>query len=424
MKGIWKLLPTALCVTAVAQNCSTTVHTAIYITHVAVIDTKAGNEAQDRTVVVCDDRIVEVTESKNVKPRAGARIVDGTGRFLIPGLWDMHVHTWNYESTYPLYIANGVTGVRDMFGPPDANRFRSELAAKTIVAPHFYLASPILDGNPSRQPGSIVVDTPEEARKVVDAQKEKGAAGHVPFAISAWEASTAKQKSIEHLRQVPLACSTREKELWPKVAAAKSKTEWLQLMTEASRSYSDEKCQRLFAEFKKNCTWAVPTITVGEASSMMDDPHFLNDHRLQYFANDYRKWLAPEDDPHKTRTDADFALEREGVAYKKKMVGAMFRSGVLLLAGTDTGNPYCFPGFSLHDELALLVESGLTSLAALQAATRNAAIFMNATDRYGSEIADLVLLDADPSWTFTTLRKSPKCFCRVKSLIVLRLINC
>ncbi len=73
-----------------------------------------------------------------------AKIVDGKGKYLIPGLWDMHVHTWDYESTYPLYIANGVTGVRDMFGPPDANKFRAQLATKATIAPHFYFATPLL----------------------------------------------------------------------------------------------------------------------------------------------------------------------------------------------------------------------------------------------------------------------------------------
>lgn len=282
-----------------------------------------------------------------------------------------------------------------------------------------------LDGDPPRRPGAISVNSPEEARKVVAEQKQKGAdfikvydlltrdvyfaimdesgrqqisvAGH---AISAWEASAAKQKSIEHLRQVPLACSSREEELWPKVAASKSRTDWLQLMTEANRSYSDAKCQRLFAEFRKNGTWVVPTITVGQASSMMNDPHFLSDDRLRYFGSDYRPWLAPKEDPRKARTAEDFAMERESVAYKKKVVGAMFGAGVPLLAGTDAGNPYCFPGFSLHDELVLMVESGVSPLGALQAATRNAAVFMGASDKYGSvtqgRIADLVLLYADP----------------------------
>jgi hypothetical protein len=212
---------------------------AIYITHVTVIDTETGKEAQDRTVVISGERISEVRDGKAVKLPEGVKVVDGTGKYLIPGLWDMHVHVWDYDSTFPLFLANGVTGVREMFGPPDANQFRAELVAKKTLAPRFYLASPIIDGHPKVWPTSIEVNTPEEARKVVDEQKQKGAdfikvysrlsrgsyfaiveeslrqripvEGHVPSLITAWEASSAKQKSFEHLGGIPstalLPCS-------------------------------------------------------------------------------------------------------------------------------------------------------------------------------------------------------------------------
>jgi len=405
------------------------IDSAVYITHVTVIDTETGKEAKDRTVIISGDRISDVRDSRSVKPPAGAKIVDGTGKYLIPGLWDMHVHSWNDDAVFPIYIANGVTGVRDMFGPPDANKFRAELVAKKAATPRFYLASPIIDGNPPRWPGSIAVTTPEEARKVVDDQKQKGAdfikvydrlsrdsyfaimdegkrqnisvVGHVPFAISAWEAAAAKQKSFEHLNGIPLACSTREEELWPKVVAGKSFKERNPVLLEASRSYSEEKCHVLFTELKKNGAWVVPTLTVTRASAMRNDSQFTNDDRLRYFGGEVRDWLEGKPDPRfKDFTPADFNTARELFAQKKNLVGAMFRARVPMLAGTDTGNPFCFPGFSLHDELVLMVESGVSPLGALQAATRNAAVFMGASDKYGSvtqgRIADLVLLYADP----------------------------
>jgi hypothetical protein len=423
-----------VCGLAVAQDRSTaasplTASAPIYITHVTVVDTETGNKAQDRTVIIYGDRIADVVDGKGVKVRAGAKVVDGTGKYLIPGLWDMHVHRTSVDSTYPFYLANGVTGVRDMWGPPDANKFRTELAAKNVDAPHLYLGSPIVDGSPAYWPNAIAVGTPEEARRVVDDQKQKGAdfikvynrlsreayfaiieesrkqnipvEGHVPDRISAWEATAAKQKSLEHLEDIPLACSTREKELWPRIIAAKSDSESEGLVLEAAHSYSDEKCQRLFAEFKKNGSWPVPTLTVNRSFGLLNDPQFTNDGRLRYFAGELRGWLSAKDDPRvKEMTAADFAAERELFAFDEKLVGAMFRAGVPLLAGTDVGNPYCFPGFSLHNELALLVESGVSPLGALQAATRNAAVFMDASDKYGSvapgKVADLLLLDADP----------------------------
>ena len=209
------LLLIGLCFTAAAQNNSTTPsQSKIYITHVTVIDTDTGNEAADQTVMISGDKISDVAKSRNLAVPLNARTVNGRGKYLIPGLWDMHVHTWDYESTYPLYIANGVTGVREMFGPPDANKFRTELKTKQLIAPYFYLASPIVDGHPPVWPKSIEVTTPEQGRKVVDDQQQKGAdfikvysrlapdvyfaiaaesarvgipfEGHVPNQVSAW----------------------------------------------------------------------------------------------------------------------------------------------------------------------------------------------------------------------------------------------
>ena len=400
----------------------------IYITHLTLIDTQSGRESRDQTVVISGDRITAVTNSRDAKPQPGDKVVDGTGKYVIPGLWDMHVHTWKYASTYPLYIANGITGVREMFGPPDANAFRAELASKRVLAPRMYIASPIIDGHPRVWPESIEVADADEARRVVREQKIKGADfikaysrlsresyfaiideshrlglpvdGHVPSQITAWEASDAKQRSFEHLNGIAMACSTREEELKPKLNATTVIRERYRVMAQATRSYSPEKCSRLFARLRANENWQVPTLTVLRSFGLLNDPQFRDDNRIRYFGGKYREWLTAKDDFRmKDWEAADFAIQREIYAFSQKLVGEMFRAGVPILAGTDTGNPYCFPGFSLHDELALLVESGLTPLAALRSATVDPAKFMNASDRYGSvasgKIADLVLLDAD-----------------------------
>ncbi|HLK32737.1 MAG TPA: amidohydrolase family protein [Terriglobales bacterium] len=432
MRKTLNLLLIALCFTAAGQNNSTPPpHSQIYITHVIVIDTESGNEAADQTVVISEGKISGVGKSKDVAVPASARIVDGRGKFLIPGLWDMHVHRTEYESTYPMYLVNGVTGVREMAGPFDTNKFRSDLAAKKIDAPRIYFASPIVDGYPPRVSDQIVVKTAEEARKVVDDQKKTGAdfikvmdrlprdayfaiideakrqgipvVGHVPFAISAWEASAAGQKSIEHVHAVPLACSAREAELRARLVATTENSWklWNPIYMGAYESYSEKKCQRLFAEFRKNGTWSVPTLVVYRSTAMSSDPQFRNDERLRYFGGQMRTWLSKNAVmERKNFAPSDFALERELLKRRKWLVGELFSAGVPLLAGTDTPNPFCFPGFGLHDELELMVDSGVTPLGALQAATRNPAIFLGATDKYGSvatgKIADLVLLDADP----------------------------
>src|ERR1700746_148038 len=146
MRKTLTLLLIALCLTAAAQTLAP--QSEIYITHVTVIDTDRGKETTDQTVVISDGKISDVAGSTPVAVPASARTVDGRGKYLIPGLWDMHVHGTRFESTLPLYIANGVTGVREMFGPAGANKFRADLAAKHLIAPHIYLASPIVDGKP------------------------------------------------------------------------------------------------------------------------------------------------------------------------------------------------------------------------------------------------------------------------------------
>ncbi len=165
-------------------------------------------------------------------------------------------------------------------------------------------------------------------------------------------------------------------------------------------TFDQETAQGLFSLFVKNHTWQCPTLTV--LRSQIDDPLDTTDPRLKYLSDEVRaKWEAgyyngvpPE--PRAAIVD----LNRRAFEEDKKIVGLMYRAGVSLLAGTDTMNSQCFPGFGIHDELALLVDAGLPPMAALQAATRNAAEFMGQADRRGTiesgKIADLVLLDKDP----------------------------
>jgi Amidohydrolase family len=402
-----------------------------YICHVTVIDTYNGSEAKDQTVIISGEQIDRVAKSSLIKTEPGIRIVDGTGKFVIPGLWDMHVHGTRYDETLPLYIANGVTGVREMFGPPDAHLFRAELAAKHLLAPHIFLGSPIVDGNPPDRPHSIVVETPGEARKAVDEQKERGAdflkvynelsrdayfalvdeanrknlpvEGHVPVRISAWEATAAKQKSIEHLLGIARACSDgNQGELLSKALAARDQREADLVVLKAWQTYSDKKCQHLFMEFKKNGSWPVPTLDAFRSFAFSNDPAFTNDPRVRYFGGEFGDWVNGkfEADDIKNWTPADFSMERELLRNNERVVGELYRAGVPILAGTDSGNSFGFPGFSLHDELAMMVDSGMPPFAALQSATWNPAVFMGAADKYGlvssGRSADLILLDADP----------------------------
>jgi len=395
------------------------------IAHVTVIDVATGKELPDQTVVLRSDRILSIAGSDPANPPQG-RVVDTHGGFLIPGLWDMHVHIQDLEDL-PLYIANGVTGVRMMFGAKDARELRAKLAAAP-VSPEIIVGSAIVDGDPPVWPGSILVHKPDEARRIVDDIKASGAdfvkiyngiprdayfaladeahkqnipfVGHLPYQVRASEASDASQRSIEHLDGIAIACSRKEQSLIKELQPGHY-LEKMNLVVEALHSFDASQCQALFEQFRRKGTWQVPTLTVHRGMAWMNDSHFTSDPRLAYMNGNVRyRWQPQNDFRFRRWPPAEFELHRGLFNADKQMVGLMFRAGVPLLAGTDAMNPFCFPGFSLHDELALLVESGLTPLASLQAATLRPAEFLGRTEELGliapGKRADLVLLGADP----------------------------
>jgi imidazolonepropionase-like amidohydrolase len=411
----------------------------LVIRSVTVIDATGNPPQRDMTVVIDRDRIAAISPSKKAKIPKGAEVVDGAGKFLIPGLWDMHVH----DATYPpprstwsnlLYLANGVVGVRDMRGPFDANAWRAQHAASDERAPAIYLGSPLFDGPKPLFPGSIAIANEAQGRDAVAQQKERGAdfikvysflpreayfaiadearkrgipfVGHVPNGVRAAEASDAGQKSIEHLLQVAAGCSLQEETLIAQMSTltpASTGPNLFLLGLSALESYDDAKAQALFARFLRNKTWQCPTLTATRSMSRLNDARSADDERLKYILKRGRSsWAdAANRGLFKDMTAQGWEAIRRTLEEDKKLVGRLHRAGVSILAGTDSGElPYLFPGFSLHDELALLVESGMSPMSALQAATSNAAQFMGQLDRRGTietgKIADLVILDMDP----------------------------
>lgn len=294
-------------------------------------------------------------------------------------------------------------------------------------SPTVLLGSPIVDGPQPVSPRFIAVATAAQGREVVAQQKERGAdfikvydllprdvyfaiadeahkrgipfVGHVPVSVTVAEASDAGQKSIEHLLGVALGCSAQEQTLREESGGKAFQQARFPLAARAFDTYNEVKAQALFARFVKNGTWQCPTFALMRATSRpLNDPQNLSDKRLKYVAKDLRSLWNQKDLRGGGPPPPD--IVRRELQQDKKMVDRMFRAGVGILAGTDTGQPYVFPGFSLHDELAIMVEAGLSPMAALQTATRNAAQFMGQLDRRGTiepgKIADLVLLDKNP----------------------------
>jgi imidazolonepropionase-like amidohydrolase len=424
------------------------VGSATYITHVTVIDTETGKEMPDRTVILFGDRISEVRDSKGIKSSAGAKVVNGRGKYLIPGLWDMHVHAVfaeRLDSMFPTFVANGVPGIRDMgtsIPLADIDRLRHETANGSRLGPRIVAAGPLLDGRPKPlRPNFLAITTPEEGRDTVRRLKTGGAdfikvtsnlsrdsflavadeankqnipfAGHVPFSVSALEASDAGQRSMEHLWGVYLSCSSREKELRSEMLKGGvnlSGSERIRLeMDEAAASYDEGKAASVFAHLARNGTWLVPTFAAVVPDTEIFDVHVTTDPRLKYISPAIQKqWTEA--------ASAGAAIKSKSFERKLQIVGAVHRAGIPLLAGTDTSRiqPYTYAGFSLHDELALLVRAGLTPMESLQTATINPARFLGVEKDLGTiekgKVANLVLLDSDPLTDIHNTTKVSKVF--------------
>ena len=385
----------------------------LVFTHVTVIDVTGAPARPDMTIVVSGESIVALGKTGKVRIPKDAQVINAAGKFLIPGLWDMHTHLSFYADTkqppftaFPALIANGVTGVRDMGGRLEQiDRWRKEIADGTITGPRIFQAGAYVDGQKEmsefRASLTIVVNNPEEARRAVVAQKQRRVdfikvhngvsreaylalaaecrkqklllATHLPRSVRVAEASDAGTKSLEHIETLIESVAFD-------VAAGEKTKDPLAAMDE----FTDEKATALFARFAKNGTYFVPTLS-----------------SYRSFVQDAERLVA---------TDAKYKPAAEG---RKKLfqrfvqlVGLMQRSGVNVLAATDFADksggrrPDVSPGFTLHDELALFVEAGMTPMQALQTATLNPAKYLNIRKNYGTvekgKIADLVLLEANP----------------------------
>ena len=412
---------------------------------ITVIDATGSPARQHRMVTVNTGKIAGIEEYRRGKEPTTADVIDGRGKFLIPGLWDMHVH-WYDERFLPLFIANGITGVRQMWGMELHQQWRRRIEDGSLLGPREFIASPIIDGPKPVWPSSIAVKDAAEGEAAVRNSRKNGAdfikvysllprevyfaiaaeskkegipfAGHVTYAVSLSEASDAGQKSVEHLGGVLLAASSREDEFRKELVEAMSSDNPYAATSALARrrskeireSYDPVKAAALYRHLARNRTWQTPTLTVVRAAANLDNSNFVDDPRLKYISLTVRqRWDPRNDFRFKERTNEDWEEARRTYDLYVKVVGEMRHEGIPILAGTDVLNPFCFPGFSLHDELALLATAGLTPMEALQAATRSAAEYLGILDSFGTvekgKTADLVILDANPLDDITNTQK-------------------
>lgn len=401
----------------------------IAIERVALVDVVRGEIGSPKTVLIVDGRIAAMGDPHAVAIPPGSVQVDGGGSYLMPGLVDMHVHLFNDASrrppnewAFPLFVANGVTGIREMRTEPASlatvEGWRTKASRGEIVAPRLLAAGVAVSG-----------ETAAEARRQVRKAKAGGAdflkifsevrepqwraiidearavrmpvCGHIPSEVSLLKAAKAGQRSNEHLTQIYEACSADEGQ-WLKARKGLERTE-LEKLREAQEpqvleSFDQPVCDRTAADLARTDQVQAPTLTLSYFESRGAPKDFRDDPRWHYLrADEQARWERIFKEGYPVAGDK-LAARRWEVS--RQIVKTLHAAGVRILAGSDAPMPQVYPGFALHKELELLVEAGLSPVDALRAATIWPAEFLGLNESAGSialgKRADLLLLDGNP----------------------------
>ena len=437
----------------------------LVFTNVTVVDVRDGTSRPGMTVVIRDQRITGIAKQALIQIDRNVQVVNATGQYLIPGLWDMHVHLTlrpeprlASETLLPLLLAHGVVGVRDMGGDwEQIQQLRKEIAGGKLAGFTLLSPGPFVDGPRPASASVVPVANAAEARAAVRSLKARGVdfikvqaklsresylavadeakrqgipfAGHVPESMNAGEVSDAGQRSLEHLSPalpgdagILFACSAREAELRRELAALNqagekpdAKLDDLRARTRALQSklldsYEPAKANALVARLAGNRTWVAPTLIWSQSFRPLSPQDLGQGVPLQYVpAATRQRWEAGRKRYVESVPPETFALTRRIAEKSLALAGTLHRAGVPLLAGTDSFDGFDISGFSLHQELELLVKAGLRPAEALQAATLNPAKFLGRERDLGAvekgKLADLVLLDADPLQDIRNTRK-------------------
>lgn len=437
----------------------------LIISNITVIDPERRTVRQGQDILIEDGRIIAVQKHSKT-PRSATTTINGSGQYAIPGLMDMHVHTNVkpiHKSTLALLFAHGVTGVRDMASDCASDKgiamcigamrdSAAAIEAGTITGPRLLALSTMKiqsEGGPKdatdprarffpknaeqtaamltilmeRKPDLIkmgdVIDLDSYKLALATARAHKiEVSGHLPVTLSVKEAADMGQRTIEHARDLPLDCSTYGRQYR---AAAK---QWLASREGTTPSSFDRAKNSVATQDAKICaeqikamvrrgTYYVPTHLTREMDYRAADPAYRNDPRMVYIpAQLQQMWL--RDLEKYTKNSADQAATY-GEFYRLglRLTGQAHKAGVRIMAGTDANDTMIFPGSSLHDELKLLAQAGLSPMDVLRAATTIPAEYLHRTADLGGlskgKLADIVLLTASPldnvasSQTITTV---------------------
>lgn len=403
----------------------------VVIKNVTVIDGTGLPPKPDMAIVIKAGRITEVVSAKNFKTPKGAKVINAKGKYAIPGLWDMHIHLKNSTaSALPVFIANGVTSVRDMVGYFDQlSELRRKVEAGEIIGPRIKFSGPAMESPENianaKKKGKkedfdktrIPVAEPEDAAEAVKKLKAMGvdfvkihswASPEVYFAI----AKAAKEANIQLVGHSPEALDPI------KVANAGQTGFEHGFFPYPLSKYSAEEQEKIIEAFVDNKAAFVPTLVawterlvpLERAKAIIVDKENKSDNRRKYTSPELIEYWGVQLEPRKPLSEEGLKAWTNAIDSMAKDIGIMHRKGVRVMPGTDLAVPLVFPGFSLHDELEMFVTKiGMSPMQAIESATRVPAEFFGIEDCLGTiekgKIADIVLLDANPLEQITNTQK-------------------
>ncbi|GAB3884208.1 amidohydrolase family protein [Spirosoma agri] len=403
-----------------------------------LIDVRTGTIQTKKLIATRGKTIVGVFDESRLADFKAKTVIDATGKYIIPGLWDMHVHFGGGDTLIeenknllPLYIAHGITGIRDAAADLSSSvlQWREQIAKGELAGPTLFTSGPKLEGYKSSWVGDIEVSTNAEVDKMLDSlqrmkvdfvkitdntitpdiylyilqeAKKRGmkTSGHVPFALTMDQVTSAGLGSVEHMSYVFKAGSTRDKEVAEKVRAGQLTARLASPMV--MQSFDEATALPVYRRMAKNGTYVVPTLNISRTIAFLDQDNHQNDTYLQYIGPGLKNTYAWR--VNRVAKDGPEAIAERHAVYEKTsaLLPLLHKAGVTIMAGTDAGflNSYVYPGLGLHQELSYFVKAGLTPLQALQSAIIPGPEFLRKSDLYGSiaagKSADILLLDRNP----------------------------
>jgi hypothetical protein len=398
------LLPLVLSLAFTGAVFAMTPVSSVAFVHATVLPMDSDRALADHTVIVEGDRIVTVGPSRAVTLPEGALRIDATGKFLMPGLGEMHGHNpppgssdTYIENVYFLYIANGVTTVRSMLGWPGQLELREKVRKGELAGPTLLLAGPSFNGQSVPSPQSaearvrqqkaegwdLLKVHPGVRREVYDAMARTARAvniefsGHIPSDVGLSHAIASGQTTVDHLDGYIEQLQAED------VPVDRAKLDDIVRLT------------------REGGTWVVPTMVLWETIiGAADLSRMLAYPELRYMpADEVERWRTGYERSLAAR-GFDRQRARQIAENRRTLLKALSEGGVKILFGTDAPQVFSVPGFSVHRELAAMAEAGMSNLAILQSATKNVGEYLATTDRFGlvapGHRADLLLLEDDP----------------------------